>query len=732
MARRLTLAALAAAVVCALFATFGSASVNVAQSGWSWGNPAPQGNTLSQIDFVDGRGFAAGDQGSVLRTDDGGRSWTGLPTGTGASLTRLQVLDPETLTVLSGEGCVLRRSDDAGQSFHKIFIVAEQNCPAPVQAFTFVDRQTGYLLLRDGSVLRTSDAGQTFSRQTAIPGTEASNAPIGRRANEIVFTGPDNGLVFADSGAYSTTDGGISWKPVENFNWLVRRAWFLDTQTGFGVGPGTLIATTDGGKTWRFMPGGAGEDLTGIRCADAKTCILTTARGERLLRTDDGGQTVMGITPSSQGIFAAAFNSPTRVAAVGASGATVVSDDGGVNYTPISSDIGGIYRRLERGPIPSTAFALGERGGLAATGDGGSTWRTLAVPTSHDIVSVSFATADTGYALDGAGGLFKTSNGGKTWQTLDTGTASAPYSIAAPAPDVIVIAARGGIYRGEGAARPQRVVGTTGVTTIRSRPNLLLVYGNASSTMRVSTTQGTTWKKVKLPKKVHISFDEHKADFVTSKLGFFVDTRNRLWKTRNGGKSWAQVRSVGAQVDGVSMADAANGLLELSGTFATTQPPFGFTLRTSDGGATWRPQSIARGLLRDAIAASPQQGYALIEDNHLFVTSSGGDAGSPTTVSIRTKVRKLTRKSLRKAKGRVTVTGRIPGAVGGEQVVVSRRDLTAGGHRWSHQVVTAGANGGSFTTSWRIKRSSVFVAQWAGDSGRRGAASVLLVVSVKR
>src|SRR3954467_4502452 len=156
MTRRLTLAALAAALSWAVFAPFGSASVNVAQSGWSWGSPTPQGNTLNSIDFVQGRGFAAGDAGTVLRTDDGGSIWTGLATGTSADLARLQVLDPETLTVLGGGGGGLRRSDGAGKTFHKIFIVAEQNCPAPVEAFTFFDRQTGYLLLKDGSVLRTS------------------------------------------------------------------------------------------------------------------------------------------------------------------------------------------------------------------------------------------------------------------------------------------------------------------------------------------------------------------------------------------------------------------------------------------------------------------------------------------------------------------------------------------------------------------------------------------------
>ena len=37
--------------------------------------------------------------------------------------------------------------------------------------------------------------------------------------------------------------------------------------------------------------------------------------------------------------------------------------------------------------------------------------------------------------------------------------------------------------------------------------------------------------------------------------------------------------------------------------------------------------------------------------------------------------------------------------------------------------MTAGANGGSFSATFTITRSAVFVAQWAGDSGRAGVGS---------
>src|SRR3954463_14489962 len=82
--------------------------VTVGHSGWNWGNPQPQGNTLRAVEFTGARGFAAGDFGTLLRTDDRGRSWTGIPTGTTAALAHIAI--PDENTVVVGSGCVMRRS----------------------------------------------------------------------------------------------------------------------------------------------------------------------------------------------------------------------------------------------------------------------------------------------------------------------------------------------------------------------------------------------------------------------------------------------------------------------------------------------------------------------------------------------------------------------------------------------------------------------------------------------
>src|SRR4051812_46123949 len=450
-------ALLGAACAAAALAAPAGAAVQVSQSGWFWGNPTPQGNTLRALDFLSGRGYAIGDAGTALRTDDAGATWSGLATGTAADLARLQVVTPDVLVVQGGDGCVLRRTDDGGRTFRRLYVLAEQNCPNPVAATYFVDPSVGYVLLRDGSVLRTTDAGQTFAKQTAVPGTTASTGGGSAQPAEILFTTADRGLAFvtADNASrlYETTDQGVSWKPLDLPSARVTRVTMLDASNGYAVGPDTLLRTTDGGKTWARRPAGTGQSLTSIRCATTDTCLLTVTGGDRLLRTTDAGATATSITAATQAINAAAFASPSRVVAGGAAGATVVSDDGGVNYTAVGSDIGGTYTALRRGADAQTAYALGIAGQLARTSDGGASWKALAVPTSGDLRDVSFSTADVGYALDGRGGLFRTANGGQSWQTLDPGTTAAPRALVALAGNTVLVAGPTGVRRQVGGGR---------------------------------------------------------------------------------------------------------------------------------------------------------------------------------------------------------------------------------------------------------------------------------------
>src|SRR5436305_14720219 len=91
-------AGLCSILVASLLAAVPSgAAVSVGHSGWRWGNPLPQGNTIRVLDFNGGTGYAAGDFGTLLKTPDAGATCTGLPRGLPPTHSRSDPLSPPTV-----------------------------------------------------------------------------------------------------------------------------------------------------------------------------------------------------------------------------------------------------------------------------------------------------------------------------------------------------------------------------------------------------------------------------------------------------------------------------------------------------------------------------------------------------------------------------------------------------------------------------------------------------------
>jgi photosystem II stability/assembly factor-like uncharacterized protein len=721
------------------------AAVQNSQSGWAWGNPQPQGNTIRAIDFAAGRTYAVGDAGTGLRSDDGGTTWSGMATGTSLGLDRVQAVTQDVVIVLGGDGCVLRRSDDGGRTFRKLYVLAEAGCPDRVQVAFFVDPRVGYLVLRDGTVLRTTDGGETFGRtQTAVPDTPQRGG--GAAPADAIFTSPDTGVVFLGGGsvAYRTTDAGTSWQRADTDPGTVRRVERVGADTLYATGPGTLLRSTDAGLTWRTRPGGANEDLTSIKCATPQLCLMTVARGDAIIRTEDGGETPPQRINTTQGVFAAGFASPTRAVGAGAGGATVTSDDEGRTYAPVGGDIGGSYPfGLRAGPNRDIAFALGARGDLARTTDGGASWRQLRVSTTADLLDASFTTADAGYVLDQRGGLFRTANGGQSWQTLDPGAGSAA-SVLALEGDVVLLS-RPGVKRQVGNGRFEQVSGRAlrgGIERLDRAGAGVVAFGRTRAAL--STDAGETWRSVPLPTRKsgrrRVAIPVVDVDFVAPRQGFVLDELFRIWATRNGGRTWTELAGIGTdRARSLVMTDALNGFVTVQ-QFAG-DPTGAYVVRTSDGGRSWRPQRVSSGgfpgseavVAADAtrafaVTSTPAAGDGVIRS--LFATSTGGDAGEASRLTVTTRRRTLTKKQLARAGNAVTVNGTLPGAQGGETIAVTWR--RRGSVTWSTTTVLAGANDGSFTATLPGVRSTVqVVAQWAGDSGRQGSGTPVLTVRVK-
>ncbi|QDV37575.1 WD40/YVTN/BNR-like repeat-containing protein [Tautonia plasticadhaerens] len=217
---------------------------------------------------------------------------------------------------------------------------------------------------------------------------------------------------------------------------------------------GTVLRTTDGGKTWtpRPVPGAPSLDFRDIEAIDADTAhLLSIGEGEqsRIYKTIDGGES-WGLQYTNRDpdgfLDAIAFWDAEHGLALGdpVNGRFIVltTDDGGRNWEPIPAE--GMPPALPG----EAAFAAsgtclvvhGEDDAWFATGGGGvarvfrsadrgRTWTAHETPvragnTASGLFSIAFRDADHGVAVGGdyqepgktGGFVALTCDGGKTWR----------------------------------------------------------------------------------------------------------------------------------------------------------------------------------------------------------------------------------------------------------------------------------------------------------------------------
>lgn len=696
-------------------------AVSTAHSGWSWGTPRPQGQTLTAVEFAGPTGYAAGEFGTLLRSTDAGRTWAGLKTGLTEPLSTIRLLGPDSFVV--GGTCALRRSDDGGRTFRRLpWTASDDRCSGGVRDVDFPDAQTGLLLLGNGNVLRSTDAGRTWSRRTAVPGTPATSAASQVQPTALDFVSGTTGFAVTSGGTvFKTDDAGGTWKAAVEEPWAIRAVTFPSASVGYAVGDApALVKTEDGGATWKELglPADAGA-LRTLRCATPDVCVGVTAAGDRVVRTVDGGRTFDSVAPSTVALRAVAMPSASQVVGVGDAGTTVSSSDGGTSYQPVGDLLIGRFTALTA-VSAKLAFASGEGGALARTTDGGESWQQRDAATSDAITDLSFLNDRVGFVLDRAGQLLRTDNAGESYELLDTGTSLRPEAVHALDPKRVLLVGPVGIRRSDDGGRTftqntQGIVRRRPLFDIDRAGSTILAYGPRA--ILRSTDAGRAWKNVKLPrKKTRIDV----LDAVSARVFFLLASDGVVWRTDSGGRAWRRLEGIGTEVVyDLQFSDARRGFASVS-EFGDERG--GWVLRTEDGGRTWEPQLVAQqGLVRGGLAApTARSGFALTESGSLFATSRGGAAGKASKLTLSSPSR-----TFRKRGDAVRVSGKLSGARGGERVVVSFRE--DGTNDWLFQDAVVSSTG-TFTVVTRLDRTARFVAQWAGDDRLRGAGTKTLVV----
>jgi photosystem II stability/assembly factor-like uncharacterized protein len=271
---------------------------------------------LFGMSFADSQnGHAAGTNGVILRTTDGGATWTPenppvktIAEGQKETLLGISFPDPLHGHAVGADGTILA-TDDGGATWR-----VQQPPPGGIdvagvttgwafRSVSFSDPNRG-MIVGGAAILSTQDGGASWSAfgNPRFGSLRDVSLVDGQHAQIVSRAGQENGIPFV---TIASEDGGRSWTPraadlgpgIDTLNFS--GVSFTDPLHGHAVGDeGRIVATTDGGLTWRLQRANGVETLTGVAFADERrglavgtVTFLNSQQRAIILATDDGGNT---------------------------------------------------------------------------------------------------------------------------------------------------------------------------------------------------------------------------------------------------------------------------------------------------------------------------------------------------------------------------------------------------------------------------------------------------------
>ena len=316
---------------------------------------------------------AVGERGHILYSDNAGDSWTQAKVPTRQMLTAVHFVDERRGWSVGHDGLVLV-SDDGGASWR----IQRDGIAAQAQA-NLSAREQAHQKIRELEAAVATAENESVSELTmrledAVMDLEDADLAL----QEAVFTSPLMDVWFQDTergwatGAFgtllATEDGGRTWrddsKRLQNPD-----EFHLNAVTGDGDGRvfiagegGIMYRSKDSGLTWESLPPFyAGSWFGLLYTPDPEVLLVFGLRGN-LYRSTDFGDNWEVITNDSQATIAGgSAASSGKIALVGAVGTLLQSEDGGTSFA-----------RHEVADRLNLSSALHHGGRLITVGQGGA------------------------------------------------------------------------------------------------------------------------------------------------------------------------------------------------------------------------------------------------------------------------------------------------------------------------------------------------------------------------
>ncbi len=583
--------------------------------------------------------WAGSATGGLWKSLDGGDQWEPVTDGipvVGVSSIAQNPLNPDILLIGTGEnnmvnwslrpGIGVLKSEDGGLTWGPTSF--SYPTTSVVNSFDMqwdpADSSRCYLAATNGLWLST-DAGSNWTIKLA---GNATSIAVNAANPDTAYAGVNG------AGVYRTTNRGVTWSllggglPAPAQVHRVRLAICdaspeivyasITNPANFGVQG--LYKTTDGGNTWAALAGvpaymcqpfspscqGWYNNLVGVSPVDPDRVIVG---GVTLWHTDDGGanwfqhdittsgpsNNFTGLTYVDQHDFAADPTNP-NVFYVANDGGIVKSTNAGVTWDKKNDG-------LETGQFYTIASALTDTnfviGGLQDHGlqrtdiAGGNVDWTQWGPGDGSGTLIHPANPDRIFGILLGAGHVKSTDGGVTSFSHNTGITEAPPFIAPQildpqTPKNMFTASTAAIYR--------------------------------------STNRGTNWTNVlAVPNVLSLAIDQQNPMVVYGHAYSFSGGTHSMWRSDDGGTSWAGATSPGWRVEDLEADPNTEGILYAVRNSAFVSNPH--VLRSDDFGVTWNDiTGDLPDILTFAIAIDPAEtdNLYLATDLGVWATVDGG------------------------------------------------------------------------------------------------------------
>jgi photosystem II stability/assembly factor-like uncharacterized protein len=298
------------------------------------------------------------------------------------NLFAVHALDAATICITGFNGAIIYTADSG-----KTWEYQKSNVETGLCDVSFVNAQTGWIAGRAGVILHTADGGKTWSKQKS----STSNHLFA-----LCFVDGRNGWAAGDFGTIiHTGDGGATWEAQgSGEDKIYNDICFVDKDNGWVVGEfGLIYHTADGGKHWVRQ-----------ECKDIIPVVDTATQWSTP-------------TPSLYSVW---FTDARRGWASGMDASLIATQDGGATWkkmkNPAEKNKVTLYRVVVKN---STCWAAGQKGTFLYSPDG-MTWEDWSerINTKFWLMDMSFPDSLHGWAVGSRGTIMKTADGGESWSML--------------------------------------------------------------------------------------------------------------------------------------------------------------------------------------------------------------------------------------------------------------------------------------------------------------------------